>query len=88
MATYLDKLHYYVLKQKQGLAACMMLDPLVKDGMSEEDDFDMLLEDDDKAVLELTTDLQHTGLGETVSNGVGSDKDRRAQGWTGEEKTM
>ena len=56
--------------------------------MSEEDDFGMLLEDDDKAVLDLTTDLRHTGLGEAAENGVGSDKDRGAREWTREEMKL
>ena len=55
-----------------------------------EDDFDMLLEDDDPVVSGLATGLQCTGLGETVENGESSDdKDGGgAREWTGEEMKL
>ena len=57
--------------------------------MSEEDDFDMLLEEDDPAVSDLSTGLQQTGLGGMMENGGSDDKDRGgAREWTGEEMKL
>ena len=57
--------------------------------MNEEDDLDMLMEDDDDdAVSDLTTALQHnTRLGETVEDGENA-QDKGAREWTGEEMKL